>query len=97
MHAARQTALNGPSDMFMAQIGPLTAPVLTAALSGTNVLVYWPPAGQVTTNFLGLQTSTNLLNTNWVFTTQSPTLTNGAYFYSFPPTNPAQFFRLKKH
>ena len=95
--AARQTSLNGPSDMFLAQIGPLTAPVLTAALSGPNVLVYWPPAGQATTNFLGLQTSTNLLNTNWVFTTQSPTLTNGAYFYTFPPTNPAQFFRLKKH
>ena len=93
---ARQTALNGVSDMFVARILLQSSPSLTASLSGTNVLVSWPPTGQATTNFLGLQTITNLLNTNWVFTPQSPVLTSGTYQYFFPPTNPAQFFRLHK-
>lgn len=93
--SAIQTTLNGTSDMFLAQILRQTPPSLTAVLSGQNVLVSWPPAGQATTNYLGLQTITNLLGTNWVFT-PLPALINGTNVYSFPPTNPAQFFRLHK-
>jgi hypothetical protein len=92
---AVQTSLNGTSDMFLAEILRQAPPSLTAVLSGQNVLVSWPPAGQANTNYVGLQTITNLLSTNWVFT-PLPALINGTNVYAFPPTNPAQFFRLHK-
>ena len=87
--------MNGTSDMFLAEILRQAPPSLTAVLSGQNVLVSWPPAGQANTNYVGLQTITNLLSTNWVFT-PLPALINGTNVYAFPPTNPAQFFRLHK-
>ena len=94
---ALQAKRNGTNDTFLTKILFQSLPSLTASNSAPNVLVSWPPTGEATTNFLGLQTNTNLLNTNWVFTAQPPVLTNGEYFYTFPSTNPAQFFRLHQH
>ncbi len=92
---AYQTFRNGTNDTFLAKI-LLTAsvPLLTAAKSGTNVIVSWPPVGQQE-NVFKLQSSTNLLSTNWVAVPQSPVLTNGTNIVTFNPTNPAQFFRLR--
>jgi len=93
-YSATQNTLNGTSDAFLAKILPQSPPVLTANLK-TNVLsLSWPMIGQATTNYLGLQASTNLLGTNWAFSSQSPVLTNSAYVYTVATTNPAQFFRL---
>ena len=92
---ARQTALNGTSDSFLVKILPASpAPVLAAVLSGTNVLVSWPPTGEENPAFLILESNTNLLTTNWISATQTPVLTNGAYYFKFNPTNRQQFFRL---
>ena len=95
---ARQAALLGASDAFLTKILPAApVPLLTAASSGTNVLVSWPPLGQQSPALFGLETTTNLLATNaWLLATNSPVFTNGAYSYLFNPTNPAQFFRLLK-
>lgn len=98
---ARQTALNGSNDVFLAKI-IFSSPILTLAanLSGTNVVVSWPPMGQATTNTLGLETVTNLLSTNWTAVPQAPVLTTNlgtnVYDYTFNPTNQMQFFRLYK-
>ena len=98
---ARQTTLNGTNDAFLIKILPATpTPLLTAGLSGTNVLVSWLPVGEESPALIGLITTTNLLTTNaWPFTTNSPVFTNnnGSYYYKFSPTNPAQFFRLRQH
>jgi len=97
---ARQPALNGISDAFLAKIIPATpTPLLTAASSGTNVLVSWPPVGQESPAWIGLATTTSLLATNaWKLVTNAPAFTNanGDFTYKFNPTNPAQFFRLQK-
>lgn len=92
---AYQTFRNGTNDTFLAKI-LLTgsSPLLTAAQSGTNVIVSWPPVAQEE-NVFKLQSSTNLLSTNWVAVPQSPVLTNGTNIVTFNPTNPAQFFRLR--
>ena len=98
---ARQTTLNGTNDAFLIKIMPASpTPLLTAGLSGTNVLVSWLPLGEESPALFGLITTTNLLTTNaWPFTTNSPVFTNnnGAYYYKFSPTNPAQFFRLRQY
>jgi hypothetical protein len=93
---AYQTFRNGTNDTFLAKIllTAATSPLLTAAKSGTNVIVSWPPVGQQE-NVFKLQSSTNLLSTNWVAVPQSPVLTNGTNIVTFNPTNPAQFFRLR--
>jgi hypothetical protein len=53
--------------------------------------------GQAMPPFLGLETTTNLLTTNWVvITNQTPVLTSSNYTFKFTPTNPAQFFRFHK-
>lgn len=94
------SALYGTSDAFLAKILPAApTPLLTAAASGTNVLVSWQPAGEESPVYFGLQTTTNLLTTNgWTAVTNSPAVTNnnGSYTYQINPTNPAQFFRLHK-
>ena len=91
---ARQNSLNGTSDAFLAKIFPQSTPPVSAQLSHNALQVSWPIIGQSSTNLLGLQASTNLLSTNWPFSALSPVVTNGAYVYTVPATNPAQFFRL---
>jgi hypothetical protein len=93
---ARQTVIDGVNDVFLAKILMASTPTLAAQSVGTNVLVTWPPFGQATPDFLGLETSTNLISTNWTLISQTPVLTNGNYTFTFVPTNPAQFFRFHK-
>jgi hypothetical protein len=99
---AFQPALNGTSagnntsDAFLTKILPATpTPVLTASAAGTNVWVSWPPLGQESPAYLGLETTTNLLTTNvWTVVTNSPVTNSTGYTYKLNPTNRAQFFRL---
>jgi len=93
---ARQTVIDGPNDVFLAKILMASTPPLAAQSAGTNILVTWPTVGQATPEFLGLETSTNLISTNWTLIPQMPVLTNGNYTFTFDPTNPAQFFRFHK-
>ncbi|HSY18755.1 MAG TPA: SBBP repeat-containing protein, partial [Candidatus Acidoferrales bacterium] len=68
----------GTNDAFLTKIVTIgSEPVLSAARSGTNVLVFWPASGDVnlTPAFLGLETATNLLMRN-VFTNKTLTTTN---------------------
>jgi hypothetical protein len=95
---ARQTALNGTNDAFIAKILQLSpTPALAATLSGTNVLVSWPPVGEENPTFIKLESNTNLLTTNWIASPQTPVFTNGAYYFYFDPTNRQQFFRLHQY
>ena len=90
--------LVGTNDAFIAKILTGTSPVLQAAASGTNVLVYWPAVSDVTPAALGVETTTDLLRpagTNWVVVTNPvPVLTNGNYTYTFTRTNLMRFFRF---
>ncbi len=99
--AARQKSLNGTNDVFLVKILPVApTPVLSANLSGTNVVVSWPPLGEEVPGQFALETTTNLLPTiSWVLTTNSPVFTNldGSYGYKFIRTNQARFFRLLKY
>ncbi len=90
---ARQTTRNGVNDAFLAKI-TLGSPTLTASLSGTNFLVSLPPVGELNPNPFSLETSTNLVGTNWVVVTNTPTLINGTNIYKFNPTNLVRFFRF---
>jgi hypothetical protein len=94
--AARQSVRDGVNDAFVAKILTASTPPLATRSAGKNVQVFWPPLGQATPAYLGLETITNLLNTNWTLLAQSPVLTNGNYTYTFNPTNPARFFRFHK-
>ncbi|HEY5042053.1 MAG TPA: SBBP repeat-containing protein [Verrucomicrobiae bacterium] len=93
---ARQTVIDGVNDVFLAKILMASTPPLSAQPAGANILVTWPTVGQATPEFLTLETSTNLVSTNWTLISQVPVLTNGNYTLTFDPTNPAQFFRFHK-
>jgi hypothetical protein len=96
---ARETVRAGTNDAFLAKIVLNVAlPQLSIQGSGTNVLVTWPPmtSTEITSNTLSLQTTTNLLSTNWMTISQTPVLTGSNYIYTFDPTNPARFFRFQK-
>jgi hypothetical protein len=97
VYNAYQATLNGSNDTFLAKILlTLPTPALTAARSGTNIIVSWPPI-VTEENVFKLQSNTNLLSTNWVVVPQSPVLTNGSNIFTFNPTNPANFFRLRAY
>ena len=90
---------NGTNDAFLAKIySTLPSPTLAARLSGTNLLVSWPPIGQETPDLFKLESTTNLRFASWQTVTQQvPVFTNGVYRYTFNPTNFDQFFRLHKN
>jgi hypothetical protein len=102
---AFQPALNGTSagnntsDAFLTKILPATpTPVLTASAAGTNVWVSWPPLGQESPAYFGLETTPNLSATSvWTVVTNAPETNSAGYAYKLNPTNGAQFFRLNKH
>lgn len=96
---AFQTFRNGTNDTFLAKIF-LTPPppTLSAVLSGTNLLVSWPPVGQEAPGLFQLQSNTNLVSTNaWVAVTNASVFTNGAVIFKLSPTNQIQFFRLQQY
>jgi hypothetical protein len=75
--ALHQTMV-GTNDAFLVKIVTTGSdPVLSAARSGTNILVFWPAVGDptITPATLGLETATNLLMKN-VFTNKTMTATN---------------------
>ena len=73
----------GTNDAFLTKIVTSGAgdPMLGARHSGTNVLVFWAPVGDVTVTNLGLETATNLLMrnvfTNFTYVTNYTYKTNG--------------------
>ena len=83
---------------------PPALPELTVSNSGTNVVVSWSASllAQINTSTFNLQTTTNLVSTNWVVVTQNPFstneviagVTNQFYTYPFGRTNQMRFFRL---
>jgi hypothetical protein len=90
---ARQKTMNGTNDAFLAKI-VLTTTTLNAQLSGTNFLVTVPPIGDMNTNNLSLETTTNLIGNSWSLVSQTSVLTNGVFTFKFNPTNKARFFRF---
>jgi hypothetical protein len=100
---AFQPALNGTSayygtsDAFLTKIS-LAAPQLKMVSTGTNLWVLWPPIGQDSPAYFGLETTTNLSAANvWTVVTNAPATNSDGYTYPLNPTNGAQFFRLYKH
>lgn len=62
-----------------------------AVSSGAAPFLAWPvyPAG------FGVETTTNLMTTNWLSNLPTPVVTNGENVIWLNPTNVAQFFRLR--
>jgi Beta-propeller repeat len=85
---ARQPALNGTSDAFVAKILLTTpSPALAIADPGTNTVVSWPavlPFEQELGQLFVLEYNNDLGSSNtWFPTGLSPVLTNGFYTYAF--------------
>jgi hypothetical protein len=89
---ARQTALNGVNDAFLAKI-LLQQPALTLTKDGGNVILAWPAFEP---EFI-LESNTNLVSSNtWVTVPLSFVLINGFETITLPATNSDLFFRLHK-
>ena len=67
-------------------------PELNIALSGNQVVLYWP------TNASGyvLQSTTNVSSANWGSISNGINTTEGYYVYSNAPGGESAFFRLKQ-
>ena len=93
---ALHAALNGPSDAFLAKIFE-DPPFLSMFGNRGHVQVAWNAnlkfAPELARLFK-LESSTNLVSTNWVVVTNSPVLTNNLYAVPVNPTNKVRFFRL---
>ena len=94
---ARQTVLDGTSDGFLAKIAPATPTYsLVYNYSKTNYTLSWIRLGYAPPSVLALETSTNLVNTNWVTPTGGIWITNATgYQYSLGYTNRSQLFSNK--
>jgi Beta-propeller repeat len=89
---ARQTALNGAANAFLAKI-LLQQPALTLINNGGNATFAWPAFEPEFT----LESNTNLLLSNtWVTVPLSCVLSNGFETITVPATNNDLFFRLHK-
>jgi hypothetical protein len=73
------------------RLASVTIPKLAVALSNHIATVSWPVPIQ---NF-NLQSSTNLLKTNWSSVATPPTVLNGQNYVTNPVPGGAMFFRLK--
>ena len=73
-------------------VGQAPLPVLSLAITGTNVSVFWP------TNVAGyglfLFYKTDLTNSFWQFVAPAPVITNNLYRVTQPATNNQIFFNL---
>jgi len=73
-------------------VGKTPLPILSLAITGTNVSVSWP------TNVAGyglfLFYKTDLTNSLWQFTAPAPVITNNLYRVTQPATNKQIFFNL---
>ena len=93
---ARQAALNGPSDAFLAKIF-MDPPWLDLSVNKGRVQVAWNsglPFEPELPRIFRLESSTDLFSTNWAPVPQPLVLTNNRYAVTLDGTNRAQFFRL---
>jgi uncharacterized repeat protein (TIGR01451 family) len=73
------------------QIGPVTSPVLTVAVSGTQVVLSWPQAAST----YHLESTTNLvLQGSWAAVTNVPVAEGGQDTVTLPASSLQRFFRL---
>jgi hypothetical protein len=98
-NSARQTALDGTTDAFLAKIVLANEPpLLSMSADGGNVQVAWDsslPFEPELPRLFKLESSTNLVTTNWMVLPQLPVLSGNRYAVTVNPTNSAQFFRLR--
>lgn len=93
---ARQTFLNGPSDMFLAKISQTAVPFVPslaiAPLPGgpSDILLQW----QMFPANYNLESASNLDSGSWTVLPDIPLYTNGWYQVTVPATNDLEFFRL---
>jgi RHS repeat-associated protein/uncharacterized repeat protein (TIGR01451 family) len=74
------------------QIGPVTSPVLTVALSGQQVVLSWPQSASA----YHLETTTNLvLQGSWATVTNVPVPGGGQDTVTLPASSLQRFFRLR--
>jgi hypothetical protein len=93
---ARQAALNGTSDAFLAKLF-LDPPSLVLSANGGHVQLAWNsglPFEPELPRLFKLESSTNLFSTNWVLVPQPLVLINNRYAVTLDRTNKTQFFRL---
>ena len=72
-------------------------PLLSLSANGGEVQVAWKsglPFEPELQRLFKLESSTDLVSTNWTLVPQLPALVNNRYVVSFNPTNKAQIFRL---
>ena len=95
---ARQAALNGTTDAFLAKIVLADEPPsLSMSANGGLAQIAWNsslPFEPELPRLFRLESSTNLISTNWTLVPQLPVLSNNRYAVTVNPTNGAQFFRL---
>lgn len=95
---ARQAALNGSTNAFLVKIVVATMPpLLSASPAGGDVQIAWDanlPFLPELPRLFNLESSTNLVSTNWILVPQLPVLSGNRYTVNVNPTNPARFFRL---
>ena len=85
---ARQAALGGGKDAFLAKIG--VPPTLSASRSDTNIVLSWrAPAPE-----FRLITKQSLADFFWFYVSAPPVLTNGWHTVTLGATNDASFFEL---
>ena len=95
---ARQAALNGTTDAFLAKIVLADEPpLLSMSANGGAVQVAWNsglPFEPELPGLFKLESSTDLGSTNWTLVPQLPALANNRYAVTLNPTNKVEFFRL---
>lgn len=82
--------LLGPNFTFQEQSTPVGVPPLNAFRGGSNLVLAWP---SVPTGFV-LQQGTDLVGSDWVYLTNTPSLVAGSNQVSIPLLPPNLFFRL---
>ncbi len=96
---ARQAALNGTTDAFLAKIVlDNVPPLLSLSANSGSVQVTWNsglPFEPELQGLFKLESSTNLVSTNWTLVPQLPALLNKRYAVTLNPANEAEFFRLQ--
>lgn len=97
---ARQTYRNGTNDMFIAKISQSAQPFVPS-LAITPQAVSSPPGvalkWQMYPANYDLESTTNLVSSNWFPMTEIPVYTNGWYQLDLPATNNLEFFRLHQY
>jgi hypothetical protein len=82
----------GARDIFVAKLGLLSAPSLSAALSNSQLVLTWPAAAVG----FGIETATSFPSPIWVTNPASPTLVGTNFVLILPASDPIRFFRLRR-